>query len=85
MKFVSWIKDAVVTLVDPDREERLRQQSSAVQSELKRSWGRFDLSSVQESLQIPDREMKELAERVFRNVIQNGWKDGFLAEDEKQT
>ena len=81
----SWVKDAFVKVIDPEREDRVKHLVNLFRTGLKAKREQFLLPSALANARVDysERDLKEAKERVYRGVLEKLWKDDELSESDK--
>lgn len=82
--FSSWIKQAVGSIVDPEKEQRQALLTKRIQQELSTKKQTFVLSQAVAGLDHTQRDLEQVTKSVYRTIVGRGWKDGKLSEDERK-
>ena len=78
-----WIKQAVDSLVDPEKEQRLAVLVQTIQHGLSTKKQAFSLTEAIQGLEANPKDLEQAKEQVYRTLIERGWKDGVLTDSEQ--
>lgn len=83
--FSGWIKKAVDSLVDPEKEQRLAVLVHTIQHGLSAKKQAFSLAEAIQGIDAKPTDLEQAKEHVYRTLMDRGWKDGMLTESEQST
>jgi tellurite resistance protein len=81
----SWFRQAVATLLDPDRESRVQTLVNVIQRGLQAQAQKFSLPETLGTLQYTAQDLNEAKAIVSRGALERGWSDGILTLGEQKT
>lgn len=84
-RVLSFLQKGWTAFVDPGREDRLNQCTSAVHRELSSQRENFDFMTTLAKLQIPLEDQEEIARRVFMKCLSKAWSDEIVTEKEQRS
>lgn len=84
-KLTDWLRSAVVKIVDPEREERVRRVRNALVREIAKSGPRIDVSKTIEGIECTEADIDIAKDRVLQTVVEKIWNDGAVTEKEQAT
>lgn len=80
----SWFKQAVATLIDPDKESRVQLLVQIIQQGIQQARDAFSISDALKNQDYTHQDLQEAKERVFRLALNAVWNDGVLTVQERQ-
>lgn len=83
--FTKWIKSAVQSILDPDREQRIHQIVVRLHEGLRRERQSFSLAASMQGLEHSLADLDEARSRVFQSILERGWSDNRLTPKERET
>jgi tellurite resistance protein len=81
---VEWIRKAVDTLADPEREQRVQALASRIHRTLQTRGRDFSLGQALAGIECREKDLVLAKERVYQTVLTNAWKDGSVAQSEQK-
>lgn len=82
---LSWLQNGWTAFVDPDREQRLERNASAVHKLLVEQRAEFRYQTAADRLDIDAEERAEVARRLFGRCAVKAWNDGDLTDKEHRS
>ncbi|MEX1040687.1 MAG: HNH endonuclease signature motif containing protein [Pirellulaceae bacterium] len=83
--FFQRIKNAVVNVCDPDREDRINRIATKLLRDLRSKRNAFVISECVAGLDLSTGEINDAREIAFRRFLANIWKDGVVSNTELET
>lgn len=84
-RVLSFLQKGWTAFVDPGREQRLEEATSAMHKQLASQRESFELIAASESIGIQQDDQKEVARRVFKKCIVRAWNDEIVTEKEQKS
>lgn len=82
--FTNWIKQAVTSIVDPEKEVRLSNLIQVIHRDLYQKKQQFVLAESVRGLDFKPQDLEFAKEHIYRELLQRAWLDGALTEGEQQ-
>lgn len=84
-KFVKWLTQGVVAVLDPAREERIERNTNVLHQEVAKLGRNFSIERSPASAHLAGGEFQEVKERLYRRVLTKAWSDEVVAPEERKT
>lgn len=81
--FTSWIKKAITSVIDPDKQQRVDRLVVAINQSLNTKRQGFLLSDAIQGLDATPADIDQAKEIVYRTLLNRGWQDGQLTQSEQ--
>lgn len=81
-QFVKWIKSAVTTLIDPEREDRVKSLSGRLSRGLKEEQKAFRIARFKAQHEHHPQELHDAVQIVYRRLLERIWSDEVMTEKE---
>ena len=82
-KFTKWIKKAIESLVDPEKEKRIKTLVARIRRDIREKRHQFSLKIAIHGLQYTSDDLEVAKERVYRRILENAWTDERLTRKER--
>ncbi len=82
MGFLNRLRESVVSVLDPEREDRLSEQARALQSNILKKRDAFNLDRELDELDVLKRDEKSVIRLAYKGILRKVWKDAQLSERE---
>jgi len=79
-----WLRKAVDTFVDPEREDRLREAKRLMQAEFFASQQKFVLANFLVRHPLSPQDSDFVRNQIYTELISRGWEDGILNSAEQE-
>ena len=79
-----WLRKAVDAVIDPDREERVNLIAQVLERGLHQHRQKFRASAALGGFDYTSDDLTAAKERVFRSILERGWKDGKLSPGQQK-
>lgn len=83
-QLTSWLKTAVTSFLDPDREARVEGLVKAIQRGIQTQGPQFILESALVRREFSPDDLAEAKRRYYRTALERAWKDGELSTSEQK-
>jgi len=83
-QLTTWFKQAVSTLVDPDRESRIQWLVQVIQHGLQHAGDAFSIADAVRNHDHTHQDLEEAKQRIFRDVVGRVWNDAVLTANEQK-
>jgi len=82
--FVKWVTTTVSSILDPEREERVRSITRSINRELKHKKKAFDLAAFKQKYDCDEQELSEAVQSVYNKILAKAWDDGKISNNEEK-
>lgn len=83
-KLVQWVKKAVGTILDPDRDERVEQLTRVLVHGVCTQRQRFSLIAAIQGAEFSAHDVEVAKEEAYCRILAKGWADGQLSAEERE-
>src|SRR6056297_400001 len=82
--FVKWVTTTVSSILDPEREERVRSITRSINRELKHKKKAFDLAAFKQKYDCDEQELSEAVQSVYNKILAKAWDDRKISNNEEK-
>lgn len=82
---LKWLSAGWTAIVDPEKETRVSDFAKKVHRRLADERDAFDFQTVCETLEVPESDIPQIRERVYRTCVERAWSDMELTEKESRS
>jgi hypothetical protein len=86
-KIAGWLADKVATVVNAteiERQERLDEYEAAIRADLSRLKQNFNYGAALVRLEVPERDVPVLSDRIYSGFLEKAWSDHRLSDRQKE-
>jgi hypothetical protein len=84
-RLLSWLKSSSTKILDPQREQRVKDASVQLERELASKRSKFLLKPALAGLQVFQEDAPAIVEQTYRSLLARAWRDAEFSDGERRT